>query len=152
MINSWEVPAATVTIEKDNMATRQTDNIPASPAKFSEVNISVLGFQEGNEWAAIALEMDLRGYGATFEAALAELEELVEMQISFSHFKQDPDLVFHPAEPAYWRLYAQVNQERLRALSNAIEDPDPEYHTGVLSLPPAHVIAGLGKDFHPTRT
>ena len=99
------------------MANRQPDNIPGSPTKFSEVNISVLGFQEGDQCVAIALEMDLRGYGTTFEAALAELQELVEMQVSFAHFKRDPELIFHPAEATYWRLYAQVNQDRLRVLA-----------------------------------
>lgn len=133
------------------MANRKTDNIPTSPTKFSEINISVLGFQEGDQCVAIALEMDLRGYGITFEAALAELQELVEMQVSFAHFKRDPELIFHPAEPTYWRLYAQVNQDRLRALSGGIEDTEPEYQAGVLSLPPAHVIASLSKDFHPAK-
>lgn len=133
------------------MANRKTDNTPASPTKFSEINISVLGFQEGEQCVAIALEMDLRGYGTTFEAALVELQELVEMQVSFAHFKRDPELIFHPAEPTYWRLYAQVNQDRLRALSGGIEDTEPEYQAGVLSLPPAHVIASLSKDFHPAK-
>lgn len=133
------------------MANRKTDNTPASPTKFNEINISVLGFQEGEQCIAIALEMDLRGYGTTFEAALVELQELVEMQVSFAHFKRDPELIFHPAEPTYWRLYAQVNQDRLRALSGGIEDTEPEYQAGVLSLPPAHVIASLSKDFHPAK-
>lgn len=133
------------------MAKPQANSFSPNPTTFNSVHISVLGFEEEDQWVAIALEMDLRGYGTTFEEALAELEELVEMQISFSHFKRDPDLIFHPAEPTYWRLYAQVNQDRLRALSNAIEDSQPEYQTGVLSLPPAHVIASLSKDFHPAK-
>ena len=133
------------------MANPQANNIAPIPTTFCGVHISVLGFEEEDQWVAIALEMDLRGYGTTFEEALAELEELVEMQISFSHFKRDPDLIFHPAEPTYWRLYAQVNQYHLRALSNAIEDTAPEYKAGVLSLPPANVIASLSKDFRPAK-
>lgn len=134
------------------MANPQVNNAPPIPATFNSVSINVLGFREEDQWVAIALEMDLRGYAITFEVALAELEELAKMQISFSHFKGDPDLLFHPAEQTYWRLYAQVSQERLRALSNAIEDTEPEYQAGVLSFPPAHVLASLSKDFHPAKT
>lgn len=133
----------------ENVAAHTTDNIQSASVNFSTVNISILGFKEDAQWVAIALEMDLRGYGTTFETALAELQELVEMQFSFAHFKNDPDLIFHPSEPVYWRLYAQVNQDRLRTLTNLTEDTESEYQTGVLSLPPAHVINGLSKDFNP---
>ena len=38
-----------------------------------ELSINVLGYREEGQWVALALEMDLRGYGETFEAALREL-------------------------------------------------------------------------------
>jgi len=134
----------------DNMVNQTTDNAQLASSRFSAVNISILGFMETeNQWVAIALEMDLRGYGTTFETALNELEELIEMQFSFAHFKNDPDLIFHPSEPVYWRLYAQANLERLRTLSNGTDTTEPEYQTGILSLPPAHVISSPGRDFYP---
>ena len=95
----------------------------------------------------IALEMDLRGYGKTFKKALKELEDSIAMQISFARFKNDPDLVFHPAEPAYWNLFAQVSQDRLRALSTAVDDQDPEYQVGGLSIPKAHEIDNFRREY-----
>lgn len=62
--------------------------------------VNVLGYQEDNEWVALALEMDLRGYGATFEEALAELQDLVNMQISFAHQAGHIESAFFPAEAA----------------------------------------------------
>ncbi len=133
------------------MVDKTTDNIQPTAASFSTTNISILGFKENDQWVAIALEMDLRGYGTTFSTALAELQELVEMQFSFAHFKNDPDLIFHPSEPVYWRLYTQANQDRLRTLSNGVDDVELEYQAGILSLPPAHVVSNLSKDFSPAK-
>lgn len=117
-----------------------------APAKFCDVHISVLGYQEDDQWIALALEMDLRGYGKTFEKALSELDELIKMQISFARFKDQPEMIFHPAESTYWKLYAQVSQDRLWALSNIDDNKNPEYRVGGLSIPPAHVINCM-KDF-----
>jgi len=136
----------------ENMVNQTTDNAQPASSRFSTVNISILGFKEKeDQWVALALEMDLRGYGTTFETALHALEELVDMQFSFAHFKNDPDLIFHPSEPVYWRLYAQANLERLRALSNGTDNAESEYQAGILSLPPAHVISSLSRDFYPAK-
>ena len=48
-----------------------------------EPTINVLGVREDGAWCAIALEMSLRGYGRTFEAALDALRETIEAQVSF---------------------------------------------------------------------
>ncbi|HKI86373.1 MAG TPA: hypothetical protein VKA53_06485, partial [Thermoanaerobaculia bacterium] len=53
----------------------------------SEIKLRVLGYQEDGEWVALALEMDLRGYGETFQGALVELRDLVATQLSFADFK-----------------------------------------------------------------
>ena len=127
-----------------------TENVQPASSRFSAVNISILGYKEKEEqWVAIALEMDLRGYGTTFETALDELGELVEAQFSFAHFKNEPDLIFHPSEPVYWRLYAQTNQDRLRDLSNGTDKAEAEYQTGILPFPLVHLIDKHSKDFHP---
>lgn len=115
--------------------------------EFCDVHLNILGCEEEGQWVALALEMDLRGYGKSFKRALKELEELIEMQISFAHFKNDPELIFHPAAPTYWTLFAQVSQDRLRALSNAIDNKNAEYQVGGLALPPTHEIANFNKDF-----
>ncbi len=62
------------------------------------ITLSILGYQEDEEWVALALEMDLRGYGPTFEEALGELRDPVAAQISFALFKGQPDMIWKPAE------------------------------------------------------
>ena len=64
-----------------------------------EPTINVLGVREDDAWCAIALEMSLRGYGRTFEAALAALREAIEAQASFAGQQDSLDRIFMPAEP-----------------------------------------------------
>ena len=52
-------------------------------ANVCDVTVSVLGFQEDGEWCALALEMDLRGYGRTFDEALEDLHDAMTMQNQF---------------------------------------------------------------------
>ena len=50
--------------------------------------LRVLGREiENGKWSAHCLETDIVGYGPTFDAALKELSELTEMQISFALYK-----------------------------------------------------------------
>jgi len=65
----------------------------------------VLFYKEEKEWIALALEMDLRGYGKTKPAALKELSQLVASQETFAKFKNQIELVWFPAEEKYWRKY-----------------------------------------------
>lgn len=105
--------------------------------------LNVLGYQEEKEWVALALEMDLRGYGDTFDEALEDLSDLVLMQISFARFKGEPSLIWKPAEPVWFELFAQVRQEYLTAAVADTEEVDPMYSIAGLPIPPAHVIAAM---------
>ena len=116
-----------------------------------EVVLSVLGYQEEGGWVALALEMDLRGYGATIDEALTELRDLVAMQMSFARFKGQPEMISKPAEPVYWRLFETAMQDYLRDLTLSSIPTNPEYEARSLSLPPAHVIAELS-NFHQARS
>lgn len=71
-----------------------------------EIFLSVLGYEEDGEWVALALEMDLRGYGPTFEEAFSDLRDLVMMQISFALFKGQPGLIEYPADIVWWERFA----------------------------------------------
>jgi hypothetical protein len=66
------------------------------------ITLNVLGYQEEGEWVALALEMDLRGYGETFDEAFADLGDLVRMQIAFSRFKGQPELIWKAADPIWF--------------------------------------------------
>ena len=116
-------------------------------SNIHDVNVSVLGFREDGEWCALALEMDLRGYGETFEAAMEDLGASIAMQISFAVSKDQPSMIFHPAEPIYFSLFAQIRNDRLHSLAvgqgstsgaGTIED---EYAVAGLPMPPAHMVA-----------
>lgn len=113
------------------------------------ITLNVLGYHDDStsEWVALALEMDLRGYGETFENALEDLKELVAMQISFSRFKGQPALIWKAAEPIWFERFAEVRREFLEALVREVEMTEPEYNIAGLPIPPAHVIERLRADF-----
>jgi hypothetical protein len=116
------------------------------------ITLNVLGYHDEGEggWVALALEMDLRGYGATFEEALADLKDLVDMQISFSRFKGQPELIWKPAEPIWFERFADVRREYLEALVRETEMTEPEYSIAGLPIPPAHVIESRRSSFVPS--
>jgi hypothetical protein len=101
------------------------------------VTLNVLGYREDDEWVALALEMDLRGYGQTFGEALSELTELVATQIRFAQFKGQSDLVWKSAEPVWFERFADVRRERLNALVQDRQPSDPSYDVASLVIPPA---------------
>ena len=111
------------------------------------VTVSVLGFHEDGEWCALALEMDLRGYGETFEEALEDLHESMTMQIGFAHFKGETDMILHPAEPAYFSLFAQVRSDHMITLAKSGSPATSEYAVAGMPIPPAHVIAARKDEF-----
>lgn len=110
-------------------------------AIFCDTVISVLGYQEEGEWVALALEMDLRGYGKTFDDALEELVDCIAMQISFAEKKGHPEMVFHPADSTYYLLFAQVRQDRLQAMGQSLGET--EYLAGGMPMPEPHIIDAI---------
>lgn len=112
-----------------------------------DVTVSVLGFQEDGEWCALALEMDLRGYGQTFDEALEDLHDAMTMQIGFAQYKGETDMIFHPAEPMYFSLFAQVRNDHITALAGNRPATESEYAVAGMPLPPAHMIAARRGNF-----
>ena len=112
------------------------------------ITLNVLGYQEGDEWVALALEMDIRGYGETFDQAFDDLADLVGIQISFSRFKKKPDLIWKAAEPIWFERFAAVRRDYLEALvRDESEVAEPEYSIAGMPIPPAHVIDSLQRGF-----
>lgn len=117
-----------------------------------EVYVSVLGYREDDQWCALALEMDLRGYGQSFDEAVKDLRDSMTMQIGFSIFKNEPAMIFYPADPLYFSLYAQVRNNRIMALvaggsDSAETGTEREYAITGVPIPPAHMIANRQEDF-----
>lgn len=122
----------------------QAEEVARQQIPLLEAAINVLGYQEEGEWVALALEMDLRGYGSSFEEAVGDLRDLVVMQIDFAHFKGQPELIWKPAEPHYWSLFSDLKRERLEALARGplpASPREPELQAGSLPVPPPHVFA-----------
>ena len=99
--------------------------------------LSILGYKEDSEWVALALEMDLRGYGETWDDALRDLSELALMQVEFALIKGQPQMIWRDAEPEYWGRFRQA--QRAAVIGQKVTSP--ESHATGLVLPPPHVIA-----------
>lgn len=93
---------------------------------FTDSTIGVVAVQDGGEWLAVALEMDLQAHGKTHQAALDALAEMVISQIAFAMQKKQPDLVFRDAEPMYWQMYDRERRAAMRAtlMQQKREDSD----------------------------
>ena len=101
-----------------------------------ELTLDVLGVREDNAWCAIALDMSLRGYGDTFDAALKALLDAVEAQVSFAVEHDNLNQIFIPAEPHYFRLHADMRREAIkRKLLGRVQTGLPDYWVGDVPLP-----------------
>lgn len=81
--------------------------------KTFEANAIV--FREDSMWTALALEMNVRGYGATQRAAIEDLIEMLDAQISFAVQKGHPETVWHRAEEKYWRMWEEARRKQFLA-------------------------------------
>lgn len=115
--------------------------------RFSELGLNVLGYEEAGQWVAIALEMDVRGYGRTFERAVSDLHDLVIMQISFAFFKGQPQMIFKPAEPIWFQRFAELRAQRFNALGR--EPEGEEFQIADLPLPSPATIAKYQTEYSP---
>ncbi|MGD0100496.1 MAG: hypothetical protein ABSC60_09135 [Acidobacteriota bacterium] len=120
--------------------------MPSKPLKkaFCNVSFNILGYREDNEWVALALEMDLRGYGKTFEEAHKELQDLVNVQIGFALAKDHPEMIFKPADPIWFEVFAQSRHTCLaEMLKPSHNTAHSDYEVATLQIPAAHVIKAL---------
>jgi hypothetical protein len=115
--------------------------VPSDAAAVYEITLNVLGYLDDEEWTAIALEMDLRGFGPTFHDAVESLMELVKMQVSFAHFKRQPEMVLRPAAPVWWERFAEVRRDHLDAIIRDRSRSDKSFDIAGIRIPPAYAIA-----------
>lgn len=103
--------------------------------RFFEASLNVLGYREEGDWVALAMEMDLRGYGSTFAEALDDLADLVQTQIDFAHFKGQPELIWKPAEPVWWARFAEVQRTALEAVAGPPAHGSRDYEWRGMPIP-----------------
>lgn len=118
-------------------------------SNFCGVTLNVLGYRENNEWVALALEMDIRRYGPTFGKTVTELQELVAMQISFAHFKGQPEMIWKAADPIWFERFADVRKSCLTSLMQPVAHRSihSDYEVTGIPIPPPHVIRQLQTQF-----
>ena len=90
-------------------------------ASAYDMTMNVLGFRENDSWCALGLEVDIRGYGETFEKACENLEDLVLMQITFAIQKDQPDMIWRPADPVYFERFSEQRRRQLHYFAKPIE-------------------------------
>jgi hypothetical protein len=112
------------------------------------IPLRILGYREGGEWVALALEMDLRGYGATFKEAYADLRNLVLMQLGFATFKGQPGMIWKNAEPVWFHQWETARTERLVAFIGQRTISHADTEVAELPLPDPSVISEC--KFSPT--
>jgi|SRR5579862_4014510 len=127
-----------------NTSPASAEPCPSTETVTYEFTLSVLGYrEEEGEWIALALELDLRGFGTTFREAVEDLKDLVRMQVSFAHFKGQPEMVWKPAEGVWWGIFSQVRRDFLEASVLEKRPSEDDYSIAGIGIPPAHEIAGF---------
>lgn len=99
------------------------------------IHLRVLGYREGGEWVAHCLETDLLGMGASFGAAMTDLQQATAAQLGFARFKGQPSLLYHPAPLHIVETYNLLLTERLERLNDP--EPSPSRAISSFSLPAA---------------
>ena len=80
-------------------------------------------FLEDSSWTALALEMDIRGYGDSAQAAIEDVVEVVMAQVTFAVQMGHPQNAWHAAEEKYWRMFKEARRERFVAEVSGTEPP-----------------------------
>ncbi len=80
------------------------------------MDLAVLGLREEGDWCALALDLSVRGYGATFDEAFNELRDAVKAQITFALEHGGGDDIFFAAEDRYLAMYARARHNEVEAV------------------------------------
>ena len=81
---------------------------------------------ENDKWCAVALEMDIWGFGNTIEEAMKDLDELVEIQIEFAIGKNKLSLLDHPADKKwfdFWNMLEKIKKKEENLSSFTLKNP-----------------------------
>lgn len=104
--------------------------------------VSVIVFREGSTWTALALEMDIRGYGPSRKAAVDDALAMITAQVSFALQMAHPESVWKPAEEKYWRMWEKARRNQFVAELSGSEPPTDE----IADLVPIPLLALKRRD------
>lgn len=88
---------------------------------------SVIVFREDSAWTALALEMNIRGYGETQQDALTDLLNMIAAQVSFALQQGHPESVWSPAEAKYWQMFEETRKNQFVAEVSGSEAPTDQF-------------------------
>ena len=91
------------------------------------LSLRAMIFPEGREWVAHCLDLDLVEVGATAEAAMDALVEVVRTQFWYARTHDNFGHLFQPAPPEAWQRFGEILQGPYRILVRTIHDPDQEF-------------------------
>ena len=77
------------------------------------------------KYAAVALELNVWGFGDTLDDATRELEELVDIQLESAAGRGELDMVDTPADPKWFDLWEQMHSARQQ---NQRKEPAPVHN------------------------
>ena len=112
----------------------------AEEPKAFEVNLFV--FREDSAWTALALEMDVRGYGRTSREAIKDLVEMLNAQVSFAVQAGHPESVWQRAEEKYWHMWEEARRKQFMAEASGSEVPTDQ----MAELVPLELLALRHRD------
>jgi len=92
-----------------------------------DFEISVILFREGSTWTALALEMDIRGYGSTRKSAVDDALAMIVAQVSFASQMGHVESIWKPAEEKYWRMWEKARRNQFVAEVSGSEAPTDEF-------------------------
>jgi hypothetical protein len=88
--------------------------------------VSVIVFRDGSVWTALALEMDIRGYGASRKAAVDDALSMITAQVSFAVQTGHAESVWKRAEEKYWQMWENARRNQFIAEISGSEAPADE--------------------------
>lgn len=111
------------------------------PMKTFELSTSILGYREEEDWVALALEMDIRGYGKTFEEAVSDLVDLITMQVRFALSRNQPNMIFRPAEGVWFQRFTETRRAQIESMmKREPESEEGDYYAVDVPFPHPSVI------------
>ena len=111
--------------------------------RIYNLQIRVLVYQEGGQFVAHALEMDLLGYGRTEKSAVKELCSLIDSQLSFARFKNDDSLLAFPAAKEYFERWETAHAAALKKM--VLEDQPGALSFKAICISPDDKVSRLPK-------
>lgn len=99
------------------------------------MHLRVLGYKEDGEWCALCLEMDLRGYGDTFEEATDDLHNAIVSQFTFAMQINNPDLLAFSAEQKYHDIFARMLNVSIRRYLTGVRAQEASENEMISELP-----------------